>query len=251
MSFLDDLTFLVQEKEEANAIHTRFANTPWMLPQGLPSIRALIIGVGNIGSWLALYASRSNINRIELFDHDKVELHNIGGQLYSPMHIDKPKVDAVKELLVMLSDYKDVTCVQEKYSYGTLLPTSSFDHVVFSCVDNMKARQDLFEEFMNFDALTLFIDGRSNAEHFQVFSVKKGDPKAIAAYRLELFEDDEVEDAPCNFKSTSHCGSQLASIMWANCLNHVANVALKKDLREVPFKIEVNLMNMLYDVTIL
>lgn len=55
-------------------------------------------------------------------------------------------------------------------------------------------------------------------------------------YRAELFEDSEVEDAPCSFKATSHCGGFIASMMVAGLNNYLTNKQAGIEIRIVQFR---------------
>ena len=60
-------------------------------------------------------------------------------------------------------------------------------------------------------------------------------------YKKELFVDNEVKDQTCSFKSTSHNGSMIASIITSVLANHITNKKAGKKYRSVPFKIDYQL----------
>jgi len=76
------------------------------------------------------------------------------------------------------------------------------------------------------------------AETGMVFLVQKGQEDQ---YRAEIFADSEVEDAPCSFKATSHCGSFIASLMVAGLNNYLANRYINADIRSMDFRIDFEL----------
>ena len=78
----------------------------------------------------------------------------------------------------------------------------------------------------------IFIDGRLRAEQMQIFCVT---PNNIEAYEAHLFDDTEVEDAPCTLKQTSHSAAMIASHMVAFFTNHLTNNNAKDIERNVPF----------------
>lgn len=60
--------------------------------------------------------------------------------------------------------------------------------------------------------IPIFIDGRLTAEQMQIFCVT---PKYISKYKEHLFDDSEVEDAPCTMKQTSHSAAMdCISYSW-------------------------------------
>ncbi len=64
-------------------------------------MKVQIIGVGGSGSNLAYLLSRNeNIDEMVLVDFDVVERKNLERQFFTTEYIDKPKVEALKELLM-------------------------------------------------------------------------------------------------------------------------------------------------------
>jgi hypothetical protein len=117
-----------------------------------------------------------------------------------------------------------------------------YTKIVCSAVDSMKGRRETLEAIERTERHKFFVDGRANAEQFQIFAFSTADHKKMDLYKKNyLFSDDEVEDAPCNFKSTTHAGSMLAAMMWSIIINYIVNEDAKIDLRVIPFRTEVNL----------
>lgn len=184
-------------------------------------------------SWLTLLLARTGVN-IEVFDFDSIEHHNIGGQWYSKKNIGKTKVEALQG---NVEDFADISIFasNEKVTDKTLI--NSF---AFSAFDNMNARKDMFKAWKeqnkdNPDAI--FIDGRLAAEQWEVYCIRNT-PGDIAFYEDPsiLFEDSEVEDAPCTMKQTSHFAAMIASYMTTYFTNHLTNVEEKEIQRKVPIK---------------
>lgn len=115
-------------------------------------------------------------------------------------------------------------------------------HIMFSAFDNMEARKTMFQSWVEHISVleeddhdleeAIFIDGRLTAEQLQIFCVT---PKDIEEYKKHLFDDSEVEDAPCTFKQTSHSAAMIASHMIAFFTNHITNVREGENVRSLPF----------------
>ena len=58
-----------------------------------------IIGVGGIGSPVALALTKMGCRRLTLFDPDTIEPHNLPNQLYRLRDVGRPKVEALADLL--------------------------------------------------------------------------------------------------------------------------------------------------------
>jgi len=205
----------------------RFKDAPWF-----PERDELVMigGAGGIGSWLTLLLVRAGF-KPTIYDFDIIEEHNIGGQLFRASDVGIGKVDA---LHTIIKDY----CGEEINTFSEAINQDSpTHHFMFSAFDNMKARKDLFEVWKkshaNCPVTPLFIDGRLTMEQLQIFCVT---PENMDRYEEEyLFEDSEVEDAPCTLKQTSHSAAMIASHMVGFFTNHITNIYEREVVRDVPF----------------
>lgn len=204
----------------------RFKDAPWF-PKENETV--MIGGAGGIGSWLALFLTRAGFAPI-IFDFDIIEEHNIGGQLFRLSDVGKFKVTALHNIIKEFGNDNINTFTQK------IDRDSPTHHFMFSAFDNMKARKDLFEvwkrSISGASILPIFIDGRLEMEQLQVFCVT---PDRIAEYEVTLFNDSEVEDAPCTMKQTSHTAAMIATLMTSYFTNHMVNIYERERLREIPF----------------
>lgn len=103
---------------------------------------ALIVGVGGLGSPVALYLAASGIGRIGLADIDVVSESNLQRQvLYGEPHLGLPKVDCARERLAALAS---PSCALITHPGGLTAENacdiiSGYD-VVLDCTDNFSAR---------------------------------------------------------------------------------------------------------------
>lgn len=82
--------------------------------------RVIIFGVGGVGSWCAEMLVRSGIGHITLVDSDKVAVTNINRQLMATSKtVGKVKVDVLKERLLEINPYADITALRTVYSAET------------------------------------------------------------------------------------------------------------------------------------
>ncbi len=207
--------------------HNRFKDAPWF-PQ--TDELCLVGGAGGIGSWLSFFLVRAGFKPI-VYDFDTIERHNLGGQLFRQSDVDRTKVSALHDILKTFCN-EEITTFNEKVDENT--PTH---HFCFSAFDNMKARKDFFEVWKksipNCPVQPIFIDGRLTMEQLQIFCVT---PDRISQYEDEhLFDDSEVEDAPCTMKQTSHSAAMIAAHMVGMFTNHITNIYERQVHRDVPF----------------
>jgi len=193
-------------------------------------------GVGGIGGPVALCLSRLQHN-IVIYEMDSYSEENLGTQLVKYSQIGKPKADCISELLTEFSDITP-TCL------GELTEESFVTPITFSCFDNMKARKIMFNLWKNQEDKLVFIDGRLMAENYQILVVT---PDRIEEYEKDfLFDDEEVEDLPCTYKSTFHVSLIIGGMITSIFTNWLTNHIVKDDERIVPFFTEFAVPNLLF-----
>lgn len=212
---------------------TRFKDASWLGAEE----QCIIGGAGGIGSWLAFLLARANFIPI-VYDFDKLEEHNLGGQLFPITGIGKFKVEV---LGLLIREFCDTTIWQmnEKFTLNSM-----GGNLMFSGFDNMKAREDMFHvwekcvnivpEYERYQHI--FIDGRLLAEQMQILCVTGDKPEDIERYRTEyLFSDEDVPDGPCTMKQTSHAAAMIAAMMVGFFTNFIHNMRTNTKSRVVPF----------------
>lgn len=208
----------------------RFQGLDWYSQDNAPTV--VVGGAGGIGSWLSFFLARANFNVI-LADFDTVEEHNIGGQFFKRNQIGRYKSEAVGN---NVSEFSTNTI----NTYTVKITENTATHeFMFSAFDNMDARRAMFKAWKrswNSINRPIFIDGRLNAEQFQIFCVT---PENADEYeRIHLFNDSEVKDAPCSAQQTTHTAAMIAGHMVGFFTNHITNINLRDEVREIPFMYE-------------
>ena len=238
---VDDESLKLKENSktaEIDSTTSRFSGASWF--DYAKNIDISIAGVGGIGSWSAMIISRLKPANIVLYDPDIVESANMSGQLYRGKDLFRHKVDALTDTIAEYSDYYCIYTNKKRISqnYG--------GSPVFICgFDNMRARQEAFYNWThivdNYDKIEdkkkcLFIDGRLNAEEFQIFCMRGDDSANIERYKKEfLFDDSEVEDSVCSYKQTTYCASMIGSFICNLLVNYCTNMCDPIIEREMPF----------------
>lgn len=198
----------------------------------------MVLGSGGIGSWLGAMLSRIGCN-LYIYDMDEYESHNMTGQFVTQKGMGKNKAEMARDMIKAFSPDCQVNAFKEKYD--VLSPTNE---VVMCGFDNMQARSIAFSNWKNMveqlspeeRAKCLFMDGRLLAEVLQILSIPGDRPDLIERYEKEfLFNDNEVIDADCTFKQTSHSASMIASLMTGFLTNWAFNVHKGRIVRQVPF----------------
>lgn len=112
--------------------------------QRLASSRALIVGLGGLGSPVAIYLAAAGVGRLVLADGDRVDLSNLQRQVvHASASLGRLKVESAQHTLRALNPEPSYELV------GTRLEDAALDaavrrvDVVVDCSDNFRTRQAL------------------------------------------------------------------------------------------------------------
>ena len=185
-----------------------------------------ILGCGAIGSSTAIQLARMGAETFYLYDFDKVEEPNIGVSQYTYKDIGKPKVDALKEIILDISKFAEVTSHNSKFDGYD----SDGKDIVILGFDSMASRWEAIDIIIKLMKTKPFclIDGRMGAEHYQQYTFKD---LTMSKYKNNWYSDDEGDPEPCSMKATSYCSNMAGSF--------IVNT-IRKVLTEQPYDKEFN-----------
>lgn len=209
-------------------IDLRQAGAPWYTHTENTDIN--IYGLGGIGShtFIGMYHIFRN-SIIQLFDFDKVETHNLGGQIYNPADLGKYKS-------WVCSNYFDTVGKNTVKSYTVdFYPRSN---ITILALDSMRARKKISDDVLTTTS-GLFIDARMSADTIQVIAIDMNAPdkeKRIEEYRKKyLFSDSEALPTLCNFSQSYFVGQLISGIIGAIVTNYLTHLDDKLFPQRVPF----------------
>ena len=109
--------------------------------QRLLDARALIIGVGGLGSPAALYLAASGVGQLTLCDHDTVELGNLQRQIiHRTSTLNKPKVESAQTALHDINPEVECIALDIRADAEQLPELAGKADVVLDCSDNFATR---------------------------------------------------------------------------------------------------------------
>ncbi len=190
-------------------------------PDRLSQILATVIGVGAIGRQVALQLAAAGQRRIQLFDHDRVEVVNLGPQGYYESDVGDLKVDAVGRVMQQMQTEVVLELCPRRIGRSERLGS-----VIFVCVDSIDTRRRIWEEYG--EEATLFIDGRMAAETIRV--VTSCDRESAAYYPSTLFAGNEAFQGACTAKSTIFTANIAAGIMMEQYSKWLRGHPLDRDI---------------------
>jgi molybdopterin/thiamine biosynthesis adenylyltransferase len=166
-----------------------------------------LIGVGGLGSPIAMALAKMGCPRLTIFDHDNVEPHNLPNQLYRKSDVDQPKVEALAGILREYVE-AEITPVNE------LVTQRTFSGVVISAVDSMAARRTIWQNCIRYKAgVKLYIDARMGGEVGRILTVSPTNPIGVEAYEGSLFTDEEGSQELCTAQATIYSTFGVASLV--------------------------------------
>ena len=112
----------------------------------LAAAKILIIGVGGLGSPVALYLAASGIGEISIADHDTVELNNLQRQIaHDEAALGQDKVTSCYERMQALNSDISIKTIAAKLSGNLLAEQVALADIVVDCTDNLSTRFEINE----------------------------------------------------------------------------------------------------------
>jgi hypothetical protein len=194
-----------------------------IVPSTINEIEVTVIGAGGIGSPTTLALSKMGVQKINVYDDDTVENHNLPNQMYRFSDLYKHKVHGLFEIC------KDFTGI-EINPIPERLKDQRLTGVVISGVDSMESRKIIWDQVKYRPAINLYIDARMGAEVARIHTVKPCDPDSIKWYETTLYDDKESSEEPCTARAVIYNVFTISSL--------VAN-QVKKFSKGEPFPKEI------------
>jgi molybdopterin/thiamine biosynthesis adenylyltransferase len=100
--------------------------------------KVLIVGLGGLGSPVAMYLAAAGVGHLELVEFDSVDMPNLQRQiLYRTAQVGQPKSESALSQLLALNSGVQITVVEQRFDESADL--SGID-VVVDCSDNFATR---------------------------------------------------------------------------------------------------------------
>lgn len=107
----------------------------------LLAARVLIVGLGGLGSPVAMYLAAAGIGHLILADFDRVDLSNLQRQIaHTTDRIGETKVESAAQTLRALNPDVQITCVTQVLDADALNVYVAQADVVIDCCDNFATR---------------------------------------------------------------------------------------------------------------
>lgn len=107
----------------------------------LKSSRVMIVGLGGLGSPVALYLAAAGVGKLTLVDHDHVDLSNLQRQIvFSVDSVGQLKVHAARDRLLALNDCTGIEAIAQALTSDNAQSLTRQHDLVIDCSDNFATR---------------------------------------------------------------------------------------------------------------
>jgi len=135
---------MTPEEHERYSRHISLPQVGLAGQQKFMAARVLIIGMGGLGSPLAIYLAAAGVGTLVVVDYDTVELSNLQRQIvHRTANIGRPKVDSAAEQLQQLNPHCQVIVINGQLTGAALTEQIGLADVVVDASDNFDTRFEL------------------------------------------------------------------------------------------------------------
>lgn len=161
-----------------------------------------IIGVGALGSYVAVQLAKLGISKFYLYDFDHVEDHNVTNQYFMPSHVGELKVNVIEEAILDINPDAKVMCMVDGWKPGAML-----SGYVFTLVDSIETRRKIAEDSKFNPMIKAMFDGRIRLTDAQVYCCPWNNKKLVDNFIATMAFSDKEADAAT---PVSACGTTLS-----------------------------------------
>lgn len=130
----------------------------------IQSVKIGIAGAGGLGSNCAFNLTRCGFKNFVIVDFDKIEYSNLNRQFFFYHQVGIPKVDALKENLLLINPDVNINALNMTLTYDNLKEVYSDCDIVVEAFDKADCKKMIVEEFLNSDKLLVSASGLAGWE---------------------------------------------------------------------------------------
>ena len=182
----------------------------------------LIVGLGGLGSPVAMYLASSGVGHLVLNDFDEVDLSNLQRQIvHTTTSVGTPKVESAIETLRALNPEIRLTGLNKKLNRTEIFEQVSSADVVVDATDNFDIRFEINEACVN--TRTALVSGAAIRMEGHLI-VYRADLDDSACFRCLYSPEDEPQER-CSETGVlgSLCGT-IGSLQATEVLKIIANL---------------------------
>lgn len=184
-----------------------------------------ILGVGSVGSQLAVTLAKEGCQDIVVWDRKEVSSHNPPMSEYRQRDLMRMKVEALSEIVAEATGVQ-ITAIPRNYN-GEPLKTA-----VACCVDDMDTRKLIWKAVRRNPLVGIFVDTRTNAEYVEVLAIRTGNDEDIAYYEHFIrYSSKDAAESMCGSHGAKHISGTAANAACAALTMFFKQSRFKRHLR--------------------
>ena len=192
------------------------------ISEKLKKAKVCILGLGGLGSNVAVLLARAGIGYLKLVDFDIVEASNLNRQQYRISHINMKKVEALKSIIKEINPFVEVDILDIKVSKENIHSIVGDIEIVVEAFDRAETKAMLMEELLtNTNKIVVSASGMAGL----------GSANEIVTRKIK----DNFYLVGDNYSDYEEY-SGIMSTRVMICAAHQANVVLRLILGEEKFK---------------
>ena len=118
------------------------------ISEKLKEAKVCILGLGGLGSNVAVLLARSGIGYLKLVDFDTVEASNLNRQQYRISHIGIKKTEAMKSIIREINPFVETGVLDIKIDIKNIYSTVGDIEIVVEAFDRAETKAMLMEELL-------------------------------------------------------------------------------------------------------
>ena len=118
------------------------------ISEKLKEAKVCILGLGGLGSNVAVLLTRSGIGYLKLVDFDTVEASNLNRQQYRISHIGIKKTEAMKSIIREINPFVETEVLDIKIDRKNIYSTVGDIEIVVEAFDRAETKAMLMEELL-------------------------------------------------------------------------------------------------------
>ena len=176
-----------------------------------------VIGAGAVGSFTTLALAKMGARDMTVYDHDRIEDHNLASQFYPLDELGSYKVESLSKTVKLYTG-------AEVKGFAEMYEDQNLRGIVVVCVDSMEARRKIWQKVKNNLSVELLIDTRMGAEVALVYALSPIEDHGM--YRSSLYLDPVQE--PCTRRSICYTALGLSALACGKVKKYLENEPFKK-----------------------
>lgn len=185
----------------------------------LKKAKVCILGLGGLGSNVAVLLARAGIGKLKLIDFDKVELSNLNRQQYRISHMGMNKTEALTQIIKEVNPFVEIETLNIEVTEKNIHSIIKDFQIIIEAFDNAKSKAMLVQEILssNSNKIVISASGMAGLGSSNEIKTKK--------IRKDLYL---IGDTYSDYEEFSGIMSSRVMI----CASHQANIVLKLILEQ-------------------